>query len=365
MSLINDIFREYSGHYLQQYGDRMPLEHKKVINAILRCKTVAYGFSLYECKHCSKTHKVFMGCGNRHCPGCQHGKTVRWLEKQQSRQLPGNHFMITFTVPKQLRDFVRIHQRDVYGILFSCSSGAIKTLAADKRVMGGNTPGFFGVLHTWGRQMPYHPHIHYVVPGGTLSKFDEKWHPSSSGFYMNVRALSKIYKAKFRDAMKAAGLFDQIPSEVWQIDWNVNCNPAGDGQAVQKYLAPYVFKVAISNSRIVSVEKGKVTIRYKKHKSNQFKTLTLSAMEFIRRFLQHVLPTGFMKVRYYGFLHPAFSIPLEKIRSLIEEACQIVRSECAPQKEKLKFRVEICPDCGGPLTCLGVILPNPFGLATG
>lgn len=166
------------------------------------------------------------------------------------RQLPGHHFMMTFTVPEGLRRFIRSNQRVGYSALFTTSSDAIKKLARDKKHMGGDLPGFFGVLHTWGRTQEYHPHIHYVVAGGALSIRDRTWHPSRIDFYLPVRALSKIFRAKFKDAMIKAGLFEHIPAEVWLQDWNVNCQAVGESQASLKYLAPYVFKVAISNHRM-------------------------------------------------------------------------------------------------------------------
>ena len=155
-------------------------------------------------------------------------------------------------------------------------------------------PGFFGVLHTWGRQMSYHPHIHYIVPGGALSRTDGKWHCSRIDFILPVKAMSKIFKAKFRDIMKKSRLYPQIPSDVWNQKWVVNCQAIGAGEQSIKYLAPYVFKVAISNSRIVKVEDRRVFFKYRKNKSNRWRTMALDVMEFLRRFLQHVLPTGFI-----------------------------------------------------------------------
>ncbi len=159
---------------------------------------------------------------------------------------------------------MRQNQRMAYAALFKTSSGAIKKLALDQNYIGADLPGFFGVLHTWGRTLQYHPHIHYIVPGGALSSTDGLWHPLRIDFYLPVKALSKIFKAKFRDAIKQAGLFDQIPSEVWQLNWNVNFQAVTSSEASLEYLAPYVFKVAISNSRILKVEDRTVLIRYRK-----------------------------------------------------------------------------------------------------
>lgn len=209
--------------------------------------------------------------------------------------------MVTFTVPEQLRRFMRGHQSITYSAFFTASSSALKTLSADEEFVGGGCLGFFGVLHTWGRQLEYHPHIHYIIPGGCFDKSSGYWHSSRVDFYVPVRALSKIFKAKFRDQMKKAGLFEQINPAVWKLDWNVNCQAVGSSEGSLKYLAPYVFKVAITDSRIVKVENRQVIFRYKKQKSSRWRTMPLEVMEFIRRYLQHVLPTGFMKIRYYGF----------------------------------------------------------------
>ena len=263
--------------------------------------------------------------------------------------------MITFTVPQNLRRFIRSHQRVCYSAMFAASSQTIKKLATDQKHIGGDMPGFFGVLHTWGRQMPYHPHIHYIVPGGALSRTDGKWHCSRIDFFLPVKAMSKIFKAKFRDIMKKSKLYPQIPSDVWNQKWVVNCQAIGTGEQSIKYLAPYVFKVAISNSRIVKIEDRKVFFRYRKNKSNRWRTMVLNVMEFIRRFLQHVLPTGFMKVRYYGFLHPVSSVPLEKIVALIELAFGF---EIVTPKTVLEPPEPMtCTSCGGILVFRALLLP--------
>jgi len=264
MEKINDIFRTFAPEYLDYYAQTIPHEHRKVIQAIIDCRTQSCGIALYYCEHCGEPHIVNCSCGNRHCPTCQHHKSQNWLHKQMNRQLPGHHFMVTFTVPEKLRRFIRSNQRVAYSALFRASSEAMKKLACDDKYMGGDLPGFFGVLHTWGRTLEYHPHIHYVVTGGAFSTLNGAWHPSRIDFYLPVLALSKIFRAKFRDEMKKAGLLHHIPDEVWQIDWIVNSQAVGSSEASIKYLAPYVFTVAISNTRIVKVEDRKVFIRYKK-----------------------------------------------------------------------------------------------------
>jgi hypothetical protein len=270
--------------------------------------------------------------------------------------MPGHHFMITFTVPEQIRRFIRSNQRAAYAALFSASSEAMKKLVLDPTFMGGDQPGFFGVLHTWGRTLEYHPHIHYIAVGGALSSGDRLWHPSRTNFYVPVEALSAIFRAKFKDEMKRAGLVHQIPAEVWQIAWNVNSQAIGSSEASLKYLAPYVFRVALSNNRIVKVENHTVVIRYKKSGSNRSRTLALDVMEFMRRYLQHVLPTGFMKVRYYGFLNPACKVPLEDVRALIELAYGFEVTTAEIEREP-PLPCPTCGSCGGALKVLFVSLP--------
>jgi hypothetical protein len=344
---INEIFQEYASEYIERFGELIPFEHRKVIDAMINCRTEYCGTMIYQCEECGQNHIVYRSCGNRHCPNCQHHKTHQWLMKQMERQLPGHHFMITFTVPQKLRRFIRSHQRLCYPILFKASSETMKKLAADEKYIGGDMPGFLGVLHTWGRQLVYHPHIHYVVPGGALSKKDGRWHPSRIDFYLPVKAMSKIFKAKFRDEMKKSDLYHHIPEEVWDQEWVVHSQPVGAGAHSVKYLANYVFKVAISNSRIIKVENHKVFFKYKKPQSNRWRTMVLDVMEFIRRFLQHILPSGFMKVRYYGFLSPGASVPLEKIEALIELSFGF---EITKTKINIKpFDLPQCNHCGGKL----------------
>jgi len=356
MGIINEIFRAFGPEYRRRFGASMPAEHHKVIDAMIACRTDRYGTTLYHCESCGRFHPLPRGCGNRHCPGCQNDKSRRWLHRQLERQLPGHHFLITFTVPEELRPFLRSHQRIGYGALFAASSEAMKTLVRDPRFIAGQHPGFFGVLHTWGRQLQYHPHIHYVVAGGAIEGASGAWHPSPVNFYLPVEALSIIVRAKFRDRMAKAGLLAEIAAEVWRRPWNVNSQAVGSAEGALKYLAPYVFRVAISDSRIVKVEDGKVSLRYRKTGSNRPRTLTLDALEFIRRFLQHVLPTGFMKVRHYGFLSPSSAIPLEEVRARIELAHAFTITTPAPEPDP--HRPMLCRNCGQTLTYRYSILPH-------
>jgi len=355
MGAIQEIFRRHAPAYLTRFGAHMPAEHKKVIEAIVRCGSPANGALLYGCESCPREQLLPRCCGNRHCPACQQYKAYAWLDAQLKGRLPTHHFMLTFTLPEPLRPFLRRHQRIGYGALFEASAGAIKTLAPDPKFLGADAPGFLGVLHTWGRQLQYHPHIHYLVPGGAVSTHDGRWHACSPGFYLPVHALSAIFRAKFRDAMDAAGLLGQIPAPVWNVDWNVNCQAVGNGQATLKYLARYVFKVAISDQRIVGFDDTHVTFRYRKVHSNRPRTLRLTAFEFIHRFLQHVLPEGFMKVRSFGFLSPSFAMSREQLQARVE-----IAHGFAAQTTVTAIEVRpplCCPHCGGRLRYRRTVLP--------
>ncbi|MCP4152516.1 MAG: transposase [bacterium] len=356
MGAIQDIFITHGPAYLEKFGADMPDVHRQAMDAIISCRSPIHGFTVYECEKCGKTHYIYRGCGNRHCPTCQSGKALNWMDAQLEKLLPGNYFLITFTVPEEMRPFMRSHQRVTYNALFTASSQAVKMLAPDEKHLGGDLPGFFGVLHTWGRQMQYHPHIHYIAPGGAFNTQDGQWHCARPNFYLPVKALSKIYRAKFRDAMLAAGLLDQIDPMTWETGWNVNIQAVGGGRQTVRYLSHYVFKVAISDYRIVASEDGTVTFSYRKPGSNRERRVSVSAFEFIRRYLQHVLPAGFMKIRYYGFMNANSSVSLDQIRALIElqGGFEIETQHQAETAERTLY----CPDCGGKLLYRFSILPH-------
>jgi len=355
MSSINEIFRTFGPEYLRRFGQDMPAQHRKVMADICACRTEAFGTVVHRCPDCDHRQLVHRACGNRHCPGCQQHKGQQWLDRQLEQQLPGHHFLVTFTVPAEVREFFRSNQRLAYGALFAASSEALRTLAVDPRFGPGDLPGFFGVLHTWGRQLQYHPHVHYVVPGGFLDSATGRWHPTSLGFYLPVRALAKLVRAKFRDRIEKAGLLESIPETVWNKGWNVNCQAVGSAEASIKYLTPYVFRVAIANSRIVKVENGRVFFRWRHTKSNRQRVMDLDALEFLRRFLQHVLPSGFMKVRHYGCLSPNFRMPRRELRCRVEMAFGF--TTVVSEVERTAIPPVLCQQCGAAMVWYCSVVP--------
>jgi hypothetical protein len=353
MPSVAEVVRRYGGAYLQRFGATMPAAHRKVLAAIAACRTGELGLVVYRCECCGQVQAMGRSCGDRHCPACQRDKADAWLENQTARLLPCPYFLVTFTLPAVLRDVARSHQRAVYSALFEASSMALRRLAADPKFLGTDRIGFFGVLHTWGRTLEYHPHVHYVVPGGGVSPDGSRWLPSRADFFVPVKALSILFRARFRELLRRAGLLDQVDPAVWQRDWVVHSQAVGDGRQSLRYLAPYVFRVAIGDHRIVSCDDGRVTFRYRRVGSNRPRTMTLDALEFLRRFLQHVLPAGLQKVRHFGFLSPNSALSLETVRWLIAVHLGTVFTLAASQPVTAEPPAPRCAVCGGVMSLLG------------
>ncbi|MDF7827062.1 IS91 family transposase, partial [Pontiellaceae bacterium B12227] len=341
---IQQLFRTHSAAYLEQYGERMPANHKKVIRAICNCGTGAFGQHSFACDGCGRAHYADSSCGNRHCPTCQAGKSDEWLKKQLAKVLPVNYFMITFTVPEELRRLIRSNQKACYAALFKAASDAVKKLAKDERHIGCQIAGLTGILHTWTRQLEYHPHVHFIVPGGGLSKDGTQWKASGNRFYIPNRPLSVIYRAKFIEQLKKEGL--DVPQCVWDPDWVVDVRHVGSGEEALKYISQYVFRVAIAPSRIIRVADGEVTFTYQPSGSKVWKKMSLTIFEFMRRYLQHVLPHGFTKVRHYGFLAPNCRLSLDRIRELICALYELI-VKVLPAKKPACSKPWKCKICGG------------------
>ncbi len=274
MSAVQKIFQMYGARYLALYGDRMPQSHKKTIRDIIACRKGAFGTMVYECHDCRNLHFIHACCGNRHCPNCQHGKADQWLNRQMEKLLPTHYFMLTITLPRGLRSIVRSHQKQSYRALFSCANEALKKLAQDTRFIGSDRIGYLAVLHTWGGMLQYHPHLHLIIPGGALSDNDQ-WLPSRQDLFVHTKPLETIFKAKFKDAMKKAGLFDRIDPAVWSQQWVIDTQAVGFGHHSLRYLSRYVFRVAISNNRIKSIENGIIKFLHKDREKKKWKLTSL------------------------------------------------------------------------------------------
>ena len=355
---IADIFRIHGPDYRAKFGDRMPRSHLRAMLDIEQCRTPELGGRLYFCTECQEHIYSYHSCKNRHCPKCQNHQAEDWLRQQNNLLLPIPHFMLTFTLPAELRSLARSNQKEIYNILFRASSEALRLLALEPR-LGGARIGMTGLLHTWTRDLRYHPHVHYIAPAGGLSS-DGQWKPSKEDFLVHVKPLSILFRAKFRDLLKKTDLFSQVNKKVWNKDWVVHCKPVGSGLAALKYLAPYIFRVAISNNRILNLEDGKVTFKYKDSTTDQIKVSTISAEKFIARFLQHVLPERFVKVRYYGLFAPSNRhLLLATRQSLIPTPAtpKLASGNQCDSEPVANLDTARCPKCKTLLLLVGEIEP--------
>jgi hypothetical protein len=310
---LADIFRRYGADYLQRFGDAVLPSHRRALRDIIACRTPALGGQRYACDHCGQEHYVYQSCRNRSCPKCHATETELWLAARRSELLPVPYFHVVFTVPEQLRDVVRSHQQVVYGLLLKAAAASLIQLAADPHYVGGLI-GVTALLHTWTRALVYHPHVHGLVPGGGVSP-DGHWVESRPTFLVPVKALSKIFRAKLRDLLGAALPEVQLPLSLWGRDWVVYCKPPIYGpEHLLDYLGRYVHRVALTNRRLVSADDGQVTFQYQNTGEATWRSMTLPADEFIRRFLQHVLPAGVHKVRYYGLASPTHRPLLRRVQ---------------------------------------------------
>ena len=299
---LGEIFRQYGPAYRAKHAARLSPDQLQVMDRLERCRTGELGHAVYRCDACGTEHVMPQSCGNRHCPQCQGHKAKQWLETQLAKLLPCAYFLITFTVPQELRRLIRAHPRECYRAMFVAAAATLRELASNPKHVGSSRLGFTAVLHTWGRSLSYHPHVHFIVPGGALREDGQDWLPSRADFFVPVAAASVIYRAKFLDGLAPSGLADEARQAVGDKKWVVHSKAVGDGGRALRYLAPYVYRVAISNGRLIKCEPGpdglgRVTFTYRKSGSRRLRAMTVTADEFIRRFLQHVLPAGFQPAR--------------------------------------------------------------------
>jgi hypothetical protein len=304
---LADVVRRFSCQYTSQYGPIMMPSQKRALADIAACCTQALGGRRYQCDDCHESFWRYHCCRNRACPKCHATQTRQWLEQRAAELLPCDYFHAVATVPSQLHAAMRRHQKPMYGLLMQAAAEAVKELCAAKRHLGA-LPGILAVLHTWSGQLRYHPHVHLLITAGGITPDGQQWASARGEFLVPVALFSRKVAAKFREALKAKmpAEFADIPGSVWQREWVTFCKHYGHGNdAVLNYLSRYVFRTAISNARILGMDQTHVIFRWKDRHANAWRTERLAGVEFLRRFLQHVLPQGFHKVRYYGLWHPS------------------------------------------------------------
>ena len=315
---VQDIFQQYGTEYREKH--KLTLAQLKAMSAIEKCRTSQLGGHIDKCESCGSTQISYNSCRNRHCPKCQNLAKERWVDSQKSNLLNVGYFHVVFTIPDTINLIVYQNQKELYTLLFKAVAETLTELSSDKKYLGA-TLGFTSVLHTWGQNLMHHPHIHCIVPGGGLSSIG-KWVSSRKKFFLPVKVLSRKFRGKFlyylkqlynENKLKFYGSqqylyndneFENLLSSVYSKEWVVYCKPPFKKAAcVVEYLGRYTHKVAISNNRITNIENDNVTFRWRDYKeSSKCKLMTISSDEFIRRFLIHILPSGFMKIRHYGLL---------------------------------------------------------------
>lgn len=306
---------------LKKYGDGYSDIHKlhpvqsKAFNDIINCRSAELGGHIEKCNCCGYTRHAYNSCRNRHCPKCQYIKQVQWVDKLKSKLPPTRYFHLVFTIPQSLHRLFYLNQAQAYKLLFKASSMALKTCAANPSFLGAQT-GAVAVLHTWGQTLNYHPHIHMIVPAGGLSEDNMEWVHSGKNFFLPVKVLSALFRGILCSLLEKTisdnmiklpddcTNINQLKSQLYKNPWNVYVKkPFGGPDKVVEYLGKYTHRVAISNHRIISCDNGRITFRCKDQKTGIFsRQITLDADEFIRRFMQHILPCGFYKIRYFGIM---------------------------------------------------------------
>lgn len=323
----------------QPLPERASPAQRRALAAIRRCRTPALGGHVYRCPECARTDFAYHSCNHRACPRCGGAATAAWTARQEARLLPVAYFLVTFTLPAELRFACVAHPELLHDLLFAESAAALQQVAAVPRLLGAEL-GFVGVLHTWGRQLQHHPHVHFVVPGGGLR--GRQWVSArQADWLLPVARLAAVFRHRLEAALRASApaLHATVPAGVWRGRWVVHSQPAGSGANVVRYLARYVGRTAISDERVVSADDEAVTFRYTDSATQQNKQCTLGAEEFLRRYLQHVLPPGQHRVRYFGWLHPA-----AKARRLLVETLLAVPIVIAPPPEQAQWHLR-CPHC--------------------
>ncbi|MGZ5029936.1 MAG: IS91 family transposase [Methylobacter sp.] len=381
---VADIFRAYGTAWRQAQQAHISLGQLKVMSAIEQCRTATLGGHVLCCPACQHQDIAYNSCRNRHCPKCQASAAKRWLEARQADLLPVEYYHMVFTLPAPISAIAYYNKAVIYALLFEIAAETLHTIAADPKHLGAQI-GATLVLHTWGSALTHHPHVHGIVPGGGLSLDGERWVSCKPGFFLSVRVLSRLFRRRFLEALSlahAAGqlqffgeyahLSDTLAFSDWlkplrKCDWVVYAKrPFAGPEAVLAYLSRYTHRVAIANSRLLTMDERGITFRWKDYRAKgrtRHKTMTLSPDEFIRRFLLHVLPCGFHRIRHVGLLANGVRRDhLAQIRELLKAASAHVdtKKAMAEASENATPPTFVCPDCGAAMLIIEVLARKPL-----
>jgi hypothetical protein len=383
---VADVFRRYGETYRQQHGASLSVSQRRVMTAIEVCRTAALGGHLERCDRCGHERNAYNSCRDRHCPKCQCLARAQWIQDRQSELLNVPYFHVVFTVPEQIAAIAYQNKEVVYSILFQATAETLKIIAADPQHLGAEI-GFFAVLHTWGQNLQVHPHLHCVVPGGGLSPDGQRWVSCRPDFFLPVRVLGHLFRRLFLESLQKAfdsgklqffaalesfrrpEVFAELVVRMKACEWVVYAKrPFAGPQQVLDYVGRYTHRVAISNNRLLDMENGQVRFQWKDYRDDgKIKTMTLSADEFIRRFLLHVLPNGFQRIRYYGLLGNRFrKEKLTQCRCLLGMSPPSEQTNPSPTEKDYRDRCEEltgnslhqCPQCQQGRMLVVEILPR-------
>ena len=372
---VADIFRDHGSAWRQANAGHVSLEQLKVMSAIESCRTAALGGHVARCQDCGYTAIAYNSCRNRHCPKCQGAAAKEWLAQREAELLPVPYFHVVFTLPAAIADIAYQNKAVIYDILFKASAETLITIAADPKHLGARV-GITSVLHTWGSALTHHPHVHMIVPGGGISLDGTRWMSCRPGFFLPVRVLSRLFRRLFLDKLIAAHqqlqffgnhvpltdiqAFATYLAPLRKAEWVVySKQPFGGPEAVLAYLSRYTHRVAISNSRLIAFDNAGVTFRWKDYRikgRDRYKLMTLAAGEFIRRFLIHVLPKGFHRIRHYGLLAKASCA--DNIARARELLAVPTRQADSATCNKEPTPSHPCPCCGGRMIIIDSFAPD-------
>ena len=342
---LASLLHQYQPELTSNYAGRLLPGHRRAMGALQRCRTADAGQVRLQCSECAETQSHPHSCGHRSCPRCQHHETSLWLDRQRTKLLPVEYFMVTFTLPRELRSLAWHHQTVIYNGLFAVARSTLKDFGLNPKHLGADI-GMTAVLHTHSRRLDYHPHVHVIVPGGGVDRARRQWKKKKGKYLFNEFALAKVFRARFLAAIKAAGL--SIPAQLPK-QWVADCKPVGKGEPALEYLSRYLYRGVISENNIVANHDGKVTFRYLESKTGKTQYRTLKGEDFLWLVLQHVLPRGFRRVRDYGFLHGN----AKRLLSLVQLVLRVVIEVHTPRPRPV-FK---CPKCHAQMHITGFVRP--------
>lgn len=352
MILLSSIINQFKDRFFDRYKNSVLPGHKKALQAMVECRKEHGPHLLARCTdhNCGKQLYIPHSCGHRNCPHCQNHESSQWIDNQLKKRLPATYYLITFTLPGQLRELAWKNQRKIYSLMFACVQDVLKTFTQNDKKLKG-TAGFTTILHTHSRTIEYHPHIHVVIPGASINEKTGLWRVKSSGYLFSHKALAQVFRAKMLQAIVANGL--KVPEDCPE-QWVVDCKDVGNGEKALIYLGRYLYRGVIREQDILQCENGQVTFRYLHAKTGRYRTRTVTGEYFLYLLMLHVLPKGFRRARCYGFLHPCS----KKLIRLLQMALRVNPFSMFVRKLKERPAI-ICPVCGARMKIIRTMVPKP------